>query len=88
MGEVTARVDNMVRGLIITNNIGYRLPPERMMADTFGCARTTIRIILMRFGPGRRAGGPARHRLLRPTPPADTADRAVRVGVEPTNLAV
>ncbi|MEU4424813.1 winged helix-turn-helix domain-containing protein [Actinoplanes sp. NPDC024001] len=51
MGEVTANVENTVRGWISSGEYGpgSRLPSERQMASTLGAGRTTIRLVLAKL---------------------------------------
>jgi GntR family transcriptional regulator len=51
MGEVTANVENTVRGWISTGEYapGARLPSERQLAADLGAGRTTVRLVLAKL---------------------------------------
>ncbi|OJF13082.1 winged helix-turn-helix domain-containing protein [Couchioplanes caeruleus] len=51
MGEVTANVENTVRGWISAGEYGpgARLPSERQLAAELSAGRTTVRLVLARL---------------------------------------
>lgn len=51
MGEVTANVENTVRGWIESGEYapGSRLPSERQLAGDLGAGRTTVRLVLAKL---------------------------------------
>jgi DNA-binding FadR family transcriptional regulator len=51
MGEVTSRVENSIRSLIASGDLGPggRLPSERKLAADLGAGRTTVRLVLTRL---------------------------------------
>jgi DNA-binding FadR family transcriptional regulator len=51
MGEVTARIEASLRDSITTGELkaGDRLPSERHLAEQFGAARTTVRLVLVKL---------------------------------------
>ncbi|MBF8187467.1 winged helix-turn-helix transcriptional regulator [Nonomuraea sp. K274] len=51
MGEKTERVEQSIRDLITSGELGPggRLPSERTLAQELGAGRTTIRLVLMRL---------------------------------------
>ena len=51
MGEVTANVENTVRGWISAGEYapGTRLPSERQLAADLGAGRTTVRLVLAKL---------------------------------------
>lgn len=52
MGEVTAQIEQEIRRWISAGELqpGDKLPSERELAERFGAARTTIRLVLARLG--------------------------------------
>jgi len=51
-GTVTAQIEAKIRGWVATGELrpGDRLPSERQLAQDFGAARTTIRLVLVKLG--------------------------------------
>jgi 8-oxo-dGTP pyrophosphatase MutT (NUDIX family)/DNA-binding transcriptional regulator YhcF (GntR family) len=52
MGEVTAQIEDEIRRWIAAGQLrpGDKLPSERELAEQFGAARTTVRLVLVRLG--------------------------------------
>ncbi len=52
MGEVMARIEQQIREWISSRELtaGDKLPSERDLAEQFGAARTTIRLVLIKLG--------------------------------------
>ena len=51
MGEVTASVEQTIRGWIASGELksGDRLPSERSMVSDLGASRSTVRLVLVRL---------------------------------------
>jgi DNA-binding GntR family transcriptional regulator len=51
VGEVTDRIENLLRGLIERGELkpGDRLPSERTIAAEQGAGRTTVRLVLAKL---------------------------------------
>jgi DNA-binding FadR family transcriptional regulator len=51
MGEVTARVELAIRGLVTSGEYGPqdKLPSERRLAEDLGAGRTTVRLVLTKL---------------------------------------
>lgn len=51
MGEVTARVEVAIRGLVTSGEYGPqdKLPSERRLAEDLGAGRTTVRLVLTKL---------------------------------------
>lgn len=51
MGEVTERVERVIREMIASGELGKdgRLPSERKLAEDLGAGRTTVRLVLARL---------------------------------------
>jgi len=50
MGEVTARVEAAIRGMIMSGELpNGRLPSERTLATDLEAGRTTVRLVLMKL---------------------------------------
>ncbi|WP_052359535.1 GntR family transcriptional regulator [Actinoplanes friuliensis] len=57
MGEVTARVEVAIRGLVTSGEYGPqdKLPSERRLAEDLGAGRTTVRLVLTMVAEPTRA---------------------------------
>lgn len=51
MGEVTARVEDAIRGMVASGEYGPRdkLPSERTLAEDLGAGRTTVRLVMAKL---------------------------------------
>jgi DNA-binding GntR family transcriptional regulator len=51
MGDVTARVEDAIRGMISSGELapGAQLPSERQLVADLGAGRTTVRLVLTKL---------------------------------------